>query len=62
MDFPAWKPERVYNYPGNLRDGLGVNEIIAIYKYRDLLVLLDSENDVKNASQILLPSKNGMKK
>lgn len=49
MDFPAWKPERVYNYPGNLRDGLGVNEIIAIYKYRDLMVLLESERDVQNA-------------
>jgi PhzF family phenazine biosynthesis protein len=49
MDFPAWKPERVYNYPGNLRDGVGVNEIIAIYKYRDLMVLLESEKDVRNA-------------
>ncbi len=49
MDFPAWKPERIYNYPGNLRDALGVNEIIAIYKYRDLMVLLESEKDVQNA-------------
>ena len=49
MDFPAWKPERVYNYPGNLRGGLGVNEILAIYKNRDLLVLLENENEVKNA-------------
>ena len=49
MDFPAWKPERIYNYPGNLRDGLGVNEIVAIYKNRDLLVLLESDKDVKNA-------------
>jgi PhzF family phenazine biosynthesis protein len=49
MDFPAWKPERVYNYPGNLRGGLGLNEILAIYKHRDLLVLLESENDVRNA-------------
>ena len=49
MDFPAWKPERIYNYPGNLRDGLGVKEILAIYKSRDLLVLLESEKDVRNA-------------
>lgn len=49
MDFPAWKPERIYNYPGNLRDSLGVNEIIAIYKHRDLVVLLESEKDVKTA-------------
>src|SRR5215831_539014 len=33
MDFPAWKPERIYNYPGNIRKALGVNEIIAIYKH-----------------------------
>src|SRR5262245_32050970 len=43
MDFPTWKPERIYNYPGNLRDALGVNEIIAIYKHRDLMVLLENE-------------------
>jgi len=49
MDFPAWKPERVYNYPGNLRGGLGVNEILAIYKHRDLMVLLENEKEVKNA-------------
>ena len=49
MDFPAWKPERIYNYPGNLRDGVGVNEILAIYKQRDLLVLLESEKNVKDA-------------
>jgi len=49
MDFPAWKPERVYNYPGNLRGGLGVNEILAIYKHRDLMVLLEDEKEVKNA-------------
>jgi PhzF family phenazine biosynthesis protein len=49
MDFPAWKPQRIYNYPGNLRDALGVNEILSIYKHRDLLVLLEDEKDVKNA-------------
>jgi len=49
MDFPAWKPKRVYNYPGNLRAGLGVNEILGIYKHRDLLVELGNEKDVENA-------------
>jgi PhzF family phenazine biosynthesis protein len=49
MDFPAWKPKRIYNYPGNLRSALGVNEILAIYKYRDLLVELEKEEDVQKA-------------
>jgi len=49
MDFPAWKPKRIYNYPGNLRSALGVNEIIAIYKHRDLLVELEKEDDVQKA-------------
>jgi hypothetical protein len=61
MDFPAWKPERIYNYPGSLRGGLGVNEILAIYKHRDLVVLLESERDVKNAKPNFTTIKNGMK-
>lgn len=49
MDFPSWKPEQVYSYPGNLRKALDVDEILGIYKQRDLLVLLRKEEDVKNA-------------
>jgi PhzF family phenazine biosynthesis protein len=49
MDFPAWKPTRIYKYPGNLRQALGVNEIMAIYKHRDLLVELNNSDDVRNA-------------
>lgn len=49
MDFPAWKPQRIYNYPGNLRSALGVNEIIAIYKHRDLLVELGNADEVRKA-------------
>jgi PhzF family phenazine biosynthesis protein len=49
MDFPAWKPERIYNYPGNLRQALGVNEILGIYKHRDLLIELNKAEDVLNA-------------
>ncbi|MBS1919407.1 MAG: PhzF family phenazine biosynthesis protein [Bacteroidetes bacterium] len=49
MDFPSWKPEKVYTYPGNLRAALGVDEIIGIYKQRDLLVELNREEDVRNA-------------
>ena len=50
MDFPSWKPQRIYNYPGNLRNALGVNEIVGIYKQRDLLVELNVEDDVRNAN------------
>jgi PhzF family phenazine biosynthesis protein len=49
MDFPAWKPERIYNYPGNLRAALGVDEIVGIYKHRDLLIELNTEKDVRTA-------------
>jgi PhzF family phenazine biosynthesis protein len=47
MDFPAWKPERIHDYPENLEQVLGVNEIVGIYKYRDLLVELNKEEDVR---------------
>jgi PhzF family phenazine biosynthesis protein len=49
MDFPSWKPEKIYSYPGNLRQALGVDEILGIYKHRDLLVELNREADVRNA-------------
>lgn len=50
MDFPSWKPERISNYPPALRGALGVNEIVGVYKYRDLLVELNSEEDVKKVT------------
>ena len=50
MDFPAWKPERIHDYPENLQQALGINEIVGVYKYRDLLVELNKEEDVLNAS------------
>jgi len=49
MDFPAWKPKRVEKYPGNLRKALGVDEIHGIYKQRDWLILLNREEEVRNA-------------
>lgn len=49
MDFPSWKPEEVFKYPGNLRKALGVDEILGIYKKRDMMVLLKKEDDVRNA-------------
>lgn len=49
MDFPSWKPEMITEYPGGLKETLGVNEIVAVYRYRDLLVELNKEEDVTNA-------------
>jgi PhzF family phenazine biosynthesis protein len=49
MDFPSWKPEMISEYPAGLKEALGVNEIVAVYKYRDVLVELNKEEDVVNA-------------
>jgi PhzF family phenazine biosynthesis protein len=49
MDFPSWKPERLNDYPANLEEALGVKEITGVYKYRDLLVELNREEDVHDA-------------
>ena len=50
MDFPSWKPEMVSEYPAGLKEALGVNEIVAVYKNRDLLVELNKEEDVVKAN------------
>lgn len=47
MDFPSWKPERIDNYHLGLADALGVKEILGVYKYRDLLVELNTEDEVR---------------
>jgi len=49
MDFPSWKPEMISDYPPNLKQALGINEIVAVYKYRDTLVELNREQDVAEA-------------
>jgi predicted PhzF superfamily epimerase YddE/YHI9 len=49
MDFPSWKPERFNDHPGGLEKILGVKEIVGVYKHRDLLVELNSEEDVRKA-------------
>jgi PhzF family phenazine biosynthesis protein len=49
MDFPSWKPEMISDYPSGLKEVLGVNELVAVYRYRDLLVELNREEDVVNA-------------
>ncbi|MBO9658525.1 MAG: PhzF family phenazine biosynthesis protein, partial [Chitinophagaceae bacterium] len=49
MDFPSWKPERTEDYPSQLREALGIKEIVGVYKSRDLLVELNKEDDVVKA-------------
>lgn len=49
MDFPSWKPEKTGDYPEQLQEALGVKEIVGVYRSRDLLVELNSEEDVKKA-------------
>ena len=49
MDFPSWKPEKIDDYPADLKNALGITEIVAVYKFRDLLVELNQEQDVTSA-------------
>jgi PhzF family phenazine biosynthesis protein len=49
MDFPAWMPERADKYPENLKRVLGIEDFVAVYKNRELIVELDSEKDVLKA-------------
>ena len=58
MDFPSWKPEKLNDYPAGLQAALGVNEIVGAYKYRDLLIELNREEDVKNAKPDFTALKN----
>jgi len=50
MDFPAWKPEIFPEYPEDLKSILGVEEIVGVYKNRDIVVELMDENAVKKCS------------
>jgi len=49
MDFPSWKPERIAEYPQDMAEILGVKEIVGAYKYRDLLIEVNTEAEVVNA-------------
>jgi PhzF family phenazine biosynthesis protein len=46
MDFPSWKPERTEIYPANIAEILGIKEIVGVYKYRDLLIEVATEEEV----------------
>lgn len=62
MDFPSWKPERFDDHPDGLEKALGVKEIVGVYKHRDLLVELNSEDDVRKAEpDFTLIKKSGYK-
>jgi PhzF family phenazine biosynthesis protein len=62
MDFPSWKPAKITDYPDGLEKMLGVKEIVGVYKYRDLLVELNKEEDVRNANpDFTLVKKTGYK-
>jgi len=50
MDFPSWKPEKVNTYPAELLSGIGNPEILGVYKNRDYLVELTSEDAVKKVN------------
>ena len=48
MDFPAWKPERFNDYPEEILKALKINEVVGVYKNRDVIVELQNEGEVKN--------------
>ena len=48
MDFPSWKPERLDVYHDSLNEILGKVEIVGVYMYRDILVELATEEEVRN--------------
>ena len=50
LNFPSWKPERLDEYHNSLQEILGDVEIVGVYKYRDILVELAQENDVKKCA------------
>lgn len=49
LDFPSWPPEPFADHPAGLEQALGVQHIQGVYKHRDLLVELASEEDVRRA-------------
>ncbi|MBC7626225.1 PhzF family phenazine biosynthesis protein [Ferruginibacter sp.] len=50
MDFPGWKPERLDVYDDALSEILGNAVITGVYKYRDILIELETEEAVKKCA------------
>jgi PhzF family phenazine biosynthesis protein len=46
LDFPSWNPERVEDFPPDLLPSLGKVENTGVYKNRDYIVELNTEEDV----------------
>lgn len=62
MDFPAWLPEVCNNPPLHLKNALGGANIEGLFANRDLIVLLQSESDVRNCEpDFALVEKTGYK-
>ncbi|WP_315816932.1 PhzF family phenazine biosynthesis protein [Paraflavitalea speifideaquila] len=47
MDFPAWKPQPLKDFPADLAVALGFVPFVNVYKYRDFLVELENEEAVR---------------
>ncbi len=50
MEFPSWKPERLDVYHDSLAEILGDLIITGVYKYRDILVELETEEAVQKCA------------
>lgn len=50
LDFPSWKPERLDIYPDEISAILGYEEIVGVYKHRDILVEMLNEDAVRNCN------------
>jgi predicted PhzF superfamily epimerase YddE/YHI9 len=50
MDFPSWKPERVFEYPPELLPCLGNPDILGVYLYREWIVELNNEKEIRKCS------------
>jgi PhzF family phenazine biosynthesis protein len=50
MDFPAWPPERINEYPEELLTSIGNPEIAGVYKHREYIVELVNEEAVKKCN------------
>ena len=48
LDFPSWMPERLTEYPDELISGLKIATHAGVYKKRDYIVELETEQDVLN--------------
>lgn len=48
MNFPSRMPERVTDYPKQLLPGLGIKDVLGVYKSRDYVVEVATEKEVLN--------------